>query len=352
VGAQTELPQRDVAVQVSGCRECLSLSMVSGENSCVRCDQVDYLLITVAELREEVERLRSIKEPEKEKDRRCWALPDLKQKQKQEDPEKATQNIGQSDSSPHTAEDSNSKESHEWKEVCAWGNRQSPHSLPTSAPQVPLHKRYEALEVESPSMDSVAEGPSALKVSPGSERTTCCIKTASTGKKGRVVVTSDSHLKGTEGPICRADPALREVCCLPGTRVKDIARKLPSLVWPTDYYPLLIFHVGGDETETRSPRLIKRDFRTLGQLVRGSGAQVIFSSIFPVASNDTGRSKCIQSINMWLRGRCHRHNFGFFDNGMGHMAPGLLALDRTCISQGGMRVLAQRLAGLIDWALN
>ncbi|XP_009990030.1 PREDICTED: uncharacterized protein LOC104383543, partial [Tauraco erythrolophus] len=122
-------------------------------------------------------------------------------------------------------------------------------------------------------MDGVAKGPSALEVSPGSERTTRCIKTASTGKKRRVVVIGNSHLKGTEGPICRADPALREVCCLPGARVKDIARKLPSLVRSTDYYPLLLFHVGGDETEAQSPQSIKRDCRTLGQVVRGSGAQ-------------------------------------------------------------------------------
>jgi len=40
----------------------------SSENSCVRCDQVDGLLNRVAELREEVERLRSSRELEKERD--------------------------------------------------------------------------------------------------------------------------------------------------------------------------------------------------------------------------------------------------------------------------------------------
>ncbi|KAK4810734.1 hypothetical protein QYF61_007708 [Mycteria americana] len=43
-----------------------------------------------------------------------------------------------------------------------------------------------------------------------------------------VVVTQD--MKGTEGPICRLDPLLREVCCLPGAWVKDVKRKLPTLV--------------------------------------------------------------------------------------------------------------------------
>ncbi|KAK4831654.1 hypothetical protein QYF61_018621 [Mycteria americana] len=74
-------------------------------------------------------------------------------------------------------------------------------------------------------------------------------------------------LRGTEGPICRADPPLREFCCLPGARVKDVTRVLPSLVRPSDYYPLLLFHVGGDEAATPSPRAIKRDFRALGRLL-------------------------------------------------------------------------------------
>jgi len=44
--------------------------------------------------------------------------------------------------------------------------------------------------------------------------------------------------------------------------------------------PLLLFHMGGDEVAVRGPRVIKRDFRALGWLVRESEAQVIFSSPF------------------------------------------------------------------------
>ncbi|KAK4816911.1 LOW QUALITY PROTEIN: hypothetical protein QYF61_024921 [Mycteria americana] len=75
------------------------------------------------------------------------------------------------------------------------------------------------------------------------------------------------YLRGTEGPLCRTDPPLREVCCLPGAPVKDVTRIRPSLVQPSDYYPLLLFHVGGDEAATRSPSAIKRDFRALGWLL-------------------------------------------------------------------------------------
>lgn len=65
VATQTEGPIRNVAVQVSGCRECLSL-LLPGEggrdSTCVRCEQVDELLSLVVELKEEVERLRAIRE--------------------------------------------------------------------------------------------------------------------------------------------------------------------------------------------------------------------------------------------------------------------------------------------------
>jgi len=99
-------------------------------------------------------------------------------------------------------------------------------------------------------------------------------------------VVGDSPLRGTEGLISWADPPLREVCCLPGARVKDIARKIPRLVRPSDYYPLLLFHVGADEVAVSSPRVIKKKFKALGRLVKESGAQVIFSSLLPVVGRD------------------------------------------------------------------
>lgn len=40
---------------------------------------------------------------------------------------------------------------------------------------------------------------------------------------------------------------LKEVCCLPRARVKDMKRELPALVEPSDYYSLLLFQIGNDE---------------------------------------------------------------------------------------------------------
>ena len=53
-----------------------------------------------------------------------------------------------------------------------------------------------------------------------------CLETASLRKGRKGIVVGDSLLWGTEGSICRPDPTCREVCCLPGAHIRDIARKV------------------------------------------------------------------------------------------------------------------------------
>lgn len=65
VVTQIEGLPRSVAVQVSGCRECLNLLLPwegGKDATCVRCEQMDELLSLVVELRKEVERLRAIRD--------------------------------------------------------------------------------------------------------------------------------------------------------------------------------------------------------------------------------------------------------------------------------------------------
>ena len=90
VANQTECPLKNAAVQVSGCRECMSLLLTSEgsrDTMCVRCEQVDDLLSLVAELKEEVERLRAIRECEREIDRWSNSLSGLKERHWGETPQ-------------------------------------------------------------------------------------------------------------------------------------------------------------------------------------------------------------------------------------------------------------------------
>ena len=67
---QTELPIREAAVQVEGCKYCTPHSWVEegGSSTCARCALVESLRQWVEELQEEVSRPRCIKEGEQEID--------------------------------------------------------------------------------------------------------------------------------------------------------------------------------------------------------------------------------------------------------------------------------------------
>ncbi|TRZ09729.1 hypothetical protein HGM15179_017375 [Zosterops borbonicus] len=75
--------------------------------------------------------------------------------------------------------------------------------------------------------------------------------------------------------------------------VKDIARKLPSLVQPLDYYLLVVFHVDGDEVAICIPKVIKRDFKALGWLHLDADSMVTFLGI-------EGKDLNVCPINNWM----------------------------------------------------
>ncbi|KFP04718.1 hypothetical protein N300_13098, partial [Calypte anna] len=323
--------------EVSGCAECLSLVLAPADSEnkpCVRCEQVNDLLSMVAELKEEVERLRSIRDSEREID--WWSHTLSTALEMQQDTVKPCPS--------YQAADADQVDRGEWKQIPhRKGKRILPQ--PPPSPQVPIENRYEALDPEDQEEDGQEDDLS--RRSPVHPLSSSLIKTSPTKKRRRVVVVGDSLLRGTEGPICRPDPSHREVCCLPGARVRDITKRLPQLIRPSDYYPLLVVQAGSDDINGRNTRAIKKDFKALGRLVGGSGAQVVFTSVPALEQMNEERSRKTYLINRWLRDWCHRKNFGFFDYGMNFSISAGLQL-----SNRGKRTLAHKLAGLIRRALN
>ena len=194
VATLVETPQKHAAVRVSGCRECLSLALVpkgSRDNSCLWCDQVDDLLCLVAELKEEVERLRSIRECEREID--CWSrtLSSPGSSQQMEAPQEAPQEAENPLPSCHQAEGGNLRDDGEWKHVPAQGGRQIP-SWPPLSSQLHLHNRYRALKLEGQAKEDVGEGIS--RGLPRESRSAPHIMTTSVKKKRRVIVVGNSLL--------------------------------------------------------------------------------------------------------------------------------------------------------------
>lgn len=147
----------------------------------------------------------------------------------------------------------------------------------------------------------------------------------------------DSLLKGTKGLVCQLGPSHREVWCLPGAWVRDITRRLLRLIQPSDYSPLLVAQVGRDKVDEKSPRAIKKDFKALGQLVEGTGAQVVFSSIPSVAGKNAKKNRT-HLVNMYLKDQCHWWNFIFFNHEVLYTTPGLLETDGVHLSSKGKRI--------------
>ena len=58
--------------------------------------------------------------------------------------------------------------------------------------------------------------------------------------------------------------------------------------------------------------MIRRDFRALGRLLKGLGAQVVFSSVFSVGDWDSHKRRRVDMLNEWLCEWCHAQGFGYY----------------------------------------
>lgn len=73
---------------------------------------------------------------------------------------------------------------------------------------------------------------------------------------------------------------------------------------------------------------------SLEAMLKGSGAQVVFSSILPVRGRRLGRRRRTeQEVNAWLCGWCHAKGFGFYDPSSTFEEAGLLGADGIYLTQ-------------------
>jgi len=131
-----------------------------------------------------------------------------------------------------------------------------------------------------------------------------------------------------------------------------VTERVPQLMKSTDYYPMLLFHTGTNDTASRNVGRIKEDFKALGGKAQSFGAQVIFSSVLLVGGRGSPRNRCIMGINSWLHGWCRHEGFGFYDNGTFFNDNNPLKRHGTHLSRKGKGIFGNRLASLVWRALN
>ena len=164
VETPTEVPKHDASVQVSGCSECQSLASVLGDSTCLRCDRLNHFLSVEVDMKEEVKRLRSIRECEREIDWWCQILSAPRSWQSAEAPRGAchpllpckqvTEGNWQADSVPAAVSPlsspppSNNGEElggvRQGQKAPAWQCRCAHEEIPLP-PQLPLWNRYSAV---------------------------------------------------------------------------------------------------------------------------------------------------------------------------------------------------------------
>ncbi|XP_059576257.1 uncharacterized protein LOC132247667 [Alligator mississippiensis] len=154
-------------------------------------------------------------------------------------------------------------------------------------------------------------------------------------KKRQVIVVGNSILRGKEGPICRLDPMVREVSCMAGAKIRDITEAIPALIKPSDYYPMVLVHVGTNNVARMSPDHIMKDFHELGDSLKKTGAQVVFSSILPVGSSQRRQGAHIKEVNRRLQSWCLQESFGFYSHDQHFQGGGFLGDDNLHLSPRG-----------------
>ena len=120
--------------------------------------------------------------------------------------------------------------------------------------------------------------------------------------------------------------------------------------WPLRSFSTQVILWFSDMGRT-SLRTMRKDFRALGWQVKGSGAQVVFSSIPPVIGNDGSLNRMDQRINTWLWAWCAQQGFGFFGLCSIYKRPGLLATSTSSFSHRWKGTLWWELGRFIDKAL-
>ncbi|XP_059569259.1 uncharacterized protein LOC109285671 [Alligator mississippiensis] len=220
----------------------------------------------------------------------------------------------------------------EWQTVTARTGAARRESVPASP--VRLENRYEALAIlqemegeEETLGQEETPHSSHFKLIKRSKRTQ--------RRRRRVLVIGDSILRGMEGPICRQDPSAREVCCLPGAKIWDVMEVIQARIKPTDYYPLVLVHVGTNDAARRTPDHLMVDYSALGGVLKEFGAQVVFSSILPVNGRGRRHENCIRETNWRLRQWCLEAGFGFLDNDPHITTRDMLSWDGLHVSPKG-----------------
>ena len=110
--------------------------------------------------------------------------------------------------------------------------------------------------------------------------------------------------------------------------------------------------MGASDIDSSSLENIKKDYRALGEVVRGSGAQIVSSSILQDKGEDLKKARWIWQVNKWLEQWCHSQGFRYLEHRTQFGKPGVLGAGGAGLTTKGKCGFGRRLARLVKKALN
>lgn len=100
-------------------------------------------------------------------------------------------------------------------------------------------------------------------------------------------MTMDSLKRRIYRLVTRANPKNKCVCCLPGSRIRNVDPRLKRILMAVGENPLIVLHVRASDISRFPLELIKDVYTTLKKMLKEVEAQVIFNGIL-LLSRDGG----------------------------------------------------------------
>ncbi|KAK3505882.1 hypothetical protein QTP70_019367 [Hemibagrus guttatus] len=125
------------------------------------------------------------------------------------------------------------------------------------------------------------------------------------------VIIGDSIVRHVRATAAKGKVRTR---CLPGARVLDVSAQVPAILKKN--IGAVVLHAGTNDIRLRQTEILKKDFRSLVELVRTTSptTSIIVSGPLPTFQRGIERFSRLFAFNEWLQSWCQDQKFPFVDN--------------------------------------
>ncbi|XP_057186374.1 uncharacterized protein LOC130552200 isoform X2 [Triplophysa rosa] len=104
--------------------------------------------------------------------------------------------------------------------------------------------------------------------------------------------------------------------CFPGARVLDVSAQVPAIQKDDANVGAVVLHMGVNDVRMRQSEILKRDFRSLIEMVRNAlpTARIIVSGPLPTYRRGNEKFSRLFALNKWLMSWCIEQKLLFVDN--------------------------------------